>query len=337
MAKGMGLRQEAGWFYFRLPPSAFLLCCAIVANAAMAQTENYPNKPVRIISPFPPGGSVDLIGRLVAAKLTENLGQQVVVDNRPGASGNIGMELAARATPDGYTLLTNTLPFITNAFLYSKLPYDSLNDFAPIMLISSSPNLLAVHPSMPLRSVKDLLALARAKPGALNYATAGPATNPHVAGELFNFLGKTNIVAVHFKGGGPALVAAMSGEVGIAFSNVAETSEFVRSGRLRGLGVTSTKRVAALPEIPTIAESGLPGYEFTTWNGVWAPKGTPRVIIALLNERMKKVMAAPDQVKRFNDRGMDVIASTPEEFATFLQVEHQKWGKVIKERGMKAD
>src|SRR5689334_2555839 len=247
------------------------------------------------------------------------------------------MEMAARAAPDGYTLLTNTLPFITNAFLYSKLTYDSLNDFAPIMLVSSSPNLLAVHPSMPLRSVKDLLALARAKPGALNYGTAGPATNPHVAGELFNFLGKTNIVAVHFKGGGPALVAAMSGEVGIAFSNVAETSEFVRSGRLRGLGVTSAKRVAALPEVPTIAESGLPGYEVTTWNGVWAPKGTPRAIIVLLNERMKKVMAVPDQVKRFNDRGMDVIASTPEEFATFLQAEHQKWGKVIKERGMKAD
>ena len=306
-------------------------------GSGRAQTESYPSKSLRMISPFPPGGSVDLVGRLIAAKLSETLGQQVVVENRSGASGNIGMELAARAAPDGYTLLTNTLPFITNAFLYSKLPYDSLNDFAPIMLVSSSPNMLAVHPSMPVRSVKELLALARAKPGKLNYGSAGPATNPHVAGELFNYLGKTNIVVVHFKGGGPSLIAVMSGEVEIAFSNIAETSEFVRSGRLRALGVSGLKRVAAMPDVPTIAGSGLPGYEFTTWNGLWAPKGTPRAIIVLLNERLKKAMAAPDQMKRFGDRGLDVIASSPEEFATFLQAEHQKWGKVIKERGMKAD
>ena len=205
------------------------------------------------------------------------------------------------------------------------------------MLVSSSPSLLAVHPSLPARSVKELLALARAKPGAMNYGTAGAATNPHIAGELFNYLGKVNIVAVHFKGGGPALVAAMSGEVGIAFSNFAETSEFVRSGRLRGLGVSSAKRVAAMPELPTIAESGLPGYEFTTWNGLWAPKNTPRAVVMLLNDRLKKTMAAPDQMKRFQDRGLEVIASTPEEFAAHLQAEYRKWGKVIRERGMKAD
>jgi tripartite-type tricarboxylate transporter receptor subunit TctC len=318
-----------------LQPSTFILCCAMAVSAAVAQ--DYPAKPLRIISPFPPGGSVDLVARLVAVKLSENLGQQVVVDNRSGASGNIGTELVARAAPDGYTLLSNTLPFITNAFLYSKLPYDALNDFAPIMLVSSSPSLLAVHPSLPARSVKELLALARAKPGAMNYGTAGAATNPHIAGELFNYLGKVNIVAVHFKGGGPALVAAMSGEVGIAFSNFAETSEFVRSGRLRGLGVSSAKRVAALPDIPTIAEAGLPDYEFTTWNGLWAPRGTPRAVVMLLNDRLKKVMAAPDQMKRFQDRGLEVIASTPEEFATHLQAEYKKWGKVIRERGMKAD
>ena len=307
----------------------------MAVSAAIAQ--DYPAKPLRIISPFPPGGSVDLVARMVAAKLSENLGQQVVVDNRSGASGNIGTELVARAAPDGYTLLANTLPFIANAFLYSKLPYDALNDFAPIMLVCSSPSLLAVHPSLPARSVKELLALARAKPGGLNYGTAGAATNPHIAGELFNYLGKVNMVAVHFKGGGPALIAAMSGEVGIAFSNFAETSEFVRSGRLRGLGVSSTKRVAALPDIPTIAEAGLPGYEFTTWNGLWAPKGTPRAVVTLLNDRLKKVMAAPDQMKRFQDRGLDVIASTPEEFATYLQAEYKKWGTLIKERGMRAE
>jgi tripartite-type tricarboxylate transporter receptor subunit TctC len=307
------------------------------ATPVLAQTEGYPAKSVRLISPFPPGGSVDLVARTVATRLTETLGQPVVVDNRAGASGNIGTELVARAAPDGYTLLANTLPFITNAFLYSKLPYDPLNDFAPVMLVCSSLNMLVVHPSLPARSVKELLALARTRPGALNYGTAGLATNPHIAGELFNYLGKTNLVAVHFKGGGPALLAAMSGEVGIAFGNFAEASGFVRAGRLRGLGVSGAKRVAAMPDIPTIAEAGLPGYEFTTWNGLWAPRAAPRAIIVLLNDRLKKVMSAPDLVKRFADLGLDVIASTPEEFAAFLQSESQKWGRVIKERGMRAD
>jgi tripartite-type tricarboxylate transporter receptor subunit TctC len=303
----------------RLSILAFLLA---VASATVAQ--DYPSRAVRMVSPFPPGGSVDLVARLVAVKLSENLGQQVVVENRSGASGNIGTELVARAAPDGYTLLINTTPFVTNAFLYSKLPYDPLTDFAPVMLVSWSQTLLAVHPSMPVRSVRELLALAKSRPGELNYASAGPATNPHIAGELFNLLGKVNIVVVHFKGGGPGLIATVSGEVGIAFTNFSETSALV-------------KRVAAMPEVPTIAEAGLPGYEFTAWHGIWAPKGTPRAIVGTLNERLKKTMAAPDQVKRFEERGLDIIASTPEEFAAHLQSEHQKWGRVIRERGMKAE
>jgi tripartite-type tricarboxylate transporter receptor subunit TctC len=297
----------------------------------------YPERPVRIISPFPAGGSVDFVARLVAAKVTEFLGQQVVVENRSGASGNIGTEIVARAAPDGYTLLVNTTPFVSNAFLYKKLPYDPLADFAPVMLISSSQSILAVHPSLPARSVKELLALARAKPGQLNYGSAGPATNPHISGELFNFLGKVNITVVHYKGGGPALIAAMSGEVGIVFANFAETSGHVRAGKLRALGVTSAKRAPTLPDVPTIAEAGLPGYEFTTWHGILAPKGTPRAIVALLNERLKKSLAAPDQAKRFHDHGLEVVASTPEEFAAFLAAEHKKWGRVIRERGMRAD
>jgi tripartite-type tricarboxylate transporter receptor subunit TctC len=318
--------------HFRLSTFAFLLA---VASATVAQ--DYPSRPVRIISPFPPGGSVDLIARLVASRLPENLGQQVVVENRSGASGNIGTELVARAAPDGYTLLLNTIPFVANTFLYSKLPYDPLNDFAPVMQISSSPSLLAVHPSLPARSVKELLELARSKPGQLNYGSSGPATNPHIAGELFNYLGKVNIVAVHFKGGGPAIVAAMSGEVGIVFTNFAETSALARAGRLRALGVSSAKRVAAMPEVPTIAEAGLPGYEFSTWHGLWAPKGTPGAVIALLNDRLKKTMAAPDQVKRFEERGLEVVASSPAEFSAHVLSEYKKWGRVIKERGMKAE
>ncbi|HKA39926.1 MAG TPA: tripartite tricarboxylate transporter substrate binding protein [Burkholderiales bacterium] len=317
---------------FRVSAFAFLLA---VASAGTAQ--DYPSRPVRMVSPFPPGGSVDLVARLVAVKLTEFLGQQVVVENRSGASGNIGTELVARAAPDGYTLLINTIPFVSNAFLYSKLPYDPLNDFAPVMLLSSSQTLLAVHPSLPVRSVRELLALARSKPGELNYASAGPATNPHIAGELFNLLGKVNIQVVHFKGGGPGLIATMSGEVGIAFTNFSETSAHVRAGRLRALGVSGTKRVPAMPDIPTIAEAGLPGYEFSTWQGIWAPRGTPKAVVALLNDRLKKTMAAPDQVKRFEDRGLDIIASSPEEFSAHVESEYKKWGRVIRERGMKAE
>jgi tripartite-type tricarboxylate transporter receptor subunit TctC len=308
-----------------------------VATAAPGWGQDgYPVKPVRLISPFPPGGSVDLIGRMVAATLGEVLGQQVIVDNRSGASGNIGTEAAMRAAPDGYTLLVHTIPFVANAFLYSKLPYDPLNDFAPLMLVSASPSLLAVHPSMPVRSVKELIALAKSRPGQMNYGTAGPATNPHIAGELFNLLGNVNIVAVHFKGGGPALIATISGEIDVTFTNFSETSEFVKSGRLRALGVSGTRRIASMPAVPTIAET-LPGFEFTTWQGLLAPRNTPRPVVALLNERLKKALAAPDQVKRFQDRGLDLIASTPDEFSTHLKSEYQKWGKVIKERGMKAE
>ena len=315
---------------------ALLAFATSLSGGAQAQ-DGYPSKPVRIVSPFPAGGSVDLVARMVGVKLSELLGQQVIVENRSGASGNIGTEVVARAAPDGYTLLVNTIPFIANSFLYSKLPYDPLNDFAPLMLISSSPSMLAVHPSLPVRSVKDLIALAKARPGELNYGSAGPATNPHIAGELFNLLGKVNLVAIHFKGGGPALIAAMSGEVGITFTNFSETSTFVKAGRLRALGISSTKRNPVMPDVPTIAEAGLPGYEFTTWHGMWAPRKTPQRVVALLNERLKKAMAAPDQMKRFQDRGLDVIASTPEEFGAHLRSEHEKWGRVIKERGMKAN
>ena len=315
------------------------LCSAaafVAAGAAWGQ-DGFPSKPIRMISPFPAGGSVDLVARMIAAKLPEFIGQQVVVENRSGASGNIGTEAVARAAPDGYTLLVNTIPFVANVFLYSKLPYDPLTDFVPLMQISASPSLLAVHPSVPARSVKELLALARSRPGELNYGSAGPATNPHIAGELFNMLGKVNIQAVHFKGGGPAIIAAISGEVGILFTNFAETSEFARAGRLRALGVSGAKRMQTMPEVPTIAEAGLPGYEFTTWHGMWAPKNTPRTIVALLNDRIRKTLTAPDQQKRFEARGLDVIASSPEEFAAHVLSEHRKWGRVIKERGMKAE
>ncbi len=315
-------------------------CIAIVAllgsAVAFAQTDGYPNKPVRLVLPFPPGGSVDTVGRIVAARLSQALGQQVIVDNRSGASGNIGTELVARAAPDGYTLLINTLPFVTNGFLYSRVPYDVVNDFAPISLLSSSSSMLAVHPSVPAHSVRDLLQLAKSRPGVLNYGAAGVGTNPHIAGELFNLLGKVNIVVVQFKGGGPSLIAAISGEIGVSLSGVAETMPYVEGKRLRALGVTSLKRYPGMPDLPTIAET-LPGYEFVTWHALLAPKGTPRATVVLLNEKVRQVMRAPEFSRQFEQRGFDVIASSPEELASHLKSELGKWGKVIKDRGMRAD
>ena len=316
---------------------------AIAALAALtlpgisaAQTDNYPTKSVRIVSPFPPGGSVDTVSRLIAARLSESYGQTFVVDNRSGASGNIGMEIAANAPGDGYTLVVNTIPLVTNQFLYSKVPYDPLRDFVPVSLLTGTATALIVHPSLPAKTVRELIKVAQSRGAALNYGSAGAGTNPHIAGELFNYLAKTNITVIHFKGGGPAMIAALSGEISIGFPALPDTLAHVRSGKLRALGVTSLKRQQQLPDVAPIAET-LPGYEFTTWQGMLAPKNTPRTIVASLHERIRKALSTPEQTKRFNDAGLDIIASTPEEFTVHLKKEIEKWGRVIKERGMKAD
>src|SRR5262245_33183964 len=233
----------------------FLLC--LVSASALAQ---YPSKPIRLISPFPPGGSVDLVGRLLAAKLAESLGQQMVVENRSGASGLIGTELVMNAPPDGYTLLINTIPFVSNQFLMPRTPYDPLRDFVAISLVASAPSFVTVHPSLPVRSIQELIALAKAKPGQLNYSAAGVGTNPHIAGELFNLLAGVDIVAVQFKGGGPADMAVIAGDVGVTFGNVSQEMGHVKSGRMRALGVTSAKRIAAMPDLPNVAEAGRTRY-----------------------------------------------------------------------------
>jgi tripartite-type tricarboxylate transporter receptor subunit TctC len=290
-----------------------------------------------MISPFPPGGTVDVNARILAPAVTKSIGQQVVVDNRSGASGIIGTAEAARAKPDGYTLLINTTPMVTNPLMFSKVPYNVQADFDYITILSTTPSFIGVHPSVPARSVRELLQLAKARPGELNYAGAGIGTNPHIAGELFNHLGKVNMQVVQFKGGGPALIAAISGEVSIAFSGLAGAVGFVQSGRLRALGVTSLKPSAALPGVPTIAESGLPGYEFVAWFVLAAPKGTPREVIAMLNDHFRKAMVSPDTVRRFEADGLDVVGSTPEQATATMTSELKKWAVVIKERNMKAD
>ena len=314
--------------------AAFSFVCALLSAGALAQ---YPAKAIRLVAPFPPGGSIDVVGRLLATKLSESLGQQIVVDNRSGASGILGSEAVMNSPPDGYTLLINTIPFVTNQFLMPRVPYDPLRDFAQVSLVASAPSFVTVHPSVPAHSIQELIALAKSKPGQLNYSSAGVGTNPHIAGELFNLLAGVDIVAVQYKGGGPADTAVIAGEVALTFGNVSQQTAYVKSGRLRALAVTSAKRIAAMPELPTVAEAGVPGYEFETWFVVAAPKGTPRPIVDTLNSHIRKVMTPPDQVKAYEERGVTVIASSPEEAVAHLEREQKKWGRVIKERGIKAE
>jgi tripartite-type tricarboxylate transporter receptor subunit TctC len=310
----------------------------LVAIATTTFAADFPAKPVRIITPFPPGGSVDLVARLLAAELAKAWGQQVVVDNRAGASGNIGTELAKNAPPDGYALVLNTLPFVTNQFVYSRMPYDPLTDFAPISIVSSVDALLVAHPSLPVRSVRELITLAKARPGTLSFGTAGAATNPHICGELLNYLGKIDLFAVHYKGGGAATTATISGETPLFFSNtISDALPQVEAKRLRALGVTGLKRSAVAPQIPTLAESGLPGYEFTTWHVFAAPAATPHGLVVQINEKVRASLRTPEAIQRWRDRSVEIIANTPDEAAAHLKKEVQKWRVVFKERGMKAE
>jgi tripartite-type tricarboxylate transporter receptor subunit TctC len=314
-----------------------LWVAAALAVAFPAGGQTYPARPLRLVVPFPPGGSVDVVARALTPKLSERLGQQVVIENRSGASGIIGTEVVARARPDGYTLLINTIPFVTNTYLYSKVPYDPFADFLPVVWLCSSPATLVINPSVPARSVRELLELAKSKPGALNYSAAGAGTNPHFAGELFNFLGHVDIVAVQYKGGGPSLLAVLGGEVGITFPNISEAIPHAKTGKVVVLGVTGAKRSAALPDVPTVAEAGIPGYEFLTWHGVLAPKGTPAGVVSLLNGKIRETLTAPEQARFFEQMGFEIVASSPEEFAAQLRRESDKWGRVIKERHIRVE
>jgi len=254
-----------------------------------------------------------------------------VMDFRPGASGNIGTELAARATPDGYTLLLNTLPLVVNPSLFRKLPFDVAKDLAPVSLIGSAPFVLVVHPSLPAKTVKDLVALAKAQPGKLNYASAGIGTNLHVAAELFKNLSKTDIVHIGYKGGGPALVATLSGETGLSFLSIPAALPHMQTGRLRALATTGAKRTPSLPNLPTVAEGGVPGYEFSSWWGVLAPAGTPANVIGTFQDYVVKAAKSPEVSKRFADEGVETIASTPEQFGAHIKRELARWAKVVKD------
>jgi tripartite-type tricarboxylate transporter receptor subunit TctC len=290
----------------------------------------YPNHVVRIILPYPPGGSMDALGRMVFDRVSQALGQQFVIDYRPGASGNIGSEIAARSAPDGHTLLLNTLPFVVNPSLYKKMPFDTIKDFAPISLLATSPFVLVVHPSVPAKTVAEFIALAKKQSGKLNYSSAGVGTNLHVAAELFKNLTKTEILHVPYKGGGAALIATVGGEADLSFIGIQPAFPHIQSNKLRALGITTAKRAPSLPDLPSISET-VPGYEFSSWWGLLAPAATPPAIVQLLSEQIAKAARAPEIAKRFEQDGVDAVAGTPAQFAASIKSDIARWAKVIKD------
>ncbi|NBR28354.1 MAG: tripartite tricarboxylate transporter substrate binding protein [Betaproteobacteria bacterium] len=314
---------------------ALVLMLAAMTAPLCAQT--YPSKPVRIVVPFPPAGAVDIVGRVLGEKLAQSMGQPFVVENRAGAGGIVGSEVVARATADGYTLLAVSSAHATNPTLFPKIPYNTERDFAPVSLVAGSSYMLVTHPSMPVKSVRELIAFAKARPGTINFASGGPASLPHLSGELFNLMAGVALVHVPYKGSAPAATAALGGEVPLLFSNMLGIMPFVQAGRFRALGVTGTKRVTSAPEVPTIAEAGVPGYEVTGWYGLVAPAGTPKDIVARLSAQTAAAMRAPEVVKRFSSEGAEPAGSTPEAFAEVIARDTAKWAKVIRASGAKVD
>ena len=315
-----------------------LVAAACGVGDRVAAAENYPVRPVRIIAAFSPGGFVDLTARLVSGPLSAALGQQVVVENRGGAGGIVGTEFVARSAPDGHTLTVGSAgTHAVNQSLYRNLSYNVLRDFQPVARLADAPSLLAVHPSLPARSVKELIALARSRPGQINYASAGAGTSTHLAAALFEHLARVKFVHVPYKGGGPAMIAVVAGEVPVTFGTAASVSPHTRSGRLRGLAVTGSQRSALLPALPTIAESGLPGYEMLNWLGMFAPVGTPRAVVEKLSTELVRIVRTPEVSGGLNASGAEPSPLGPDEFALFVKSEVEKWAKVVAATGMTAN
>jgi len=313
----------------------FLLAVVLVATPAVAQ--KYPTKPIRLIVPFAPGGPTDIMSRAISERITSRLGQQLVIDNRPGAGGNIGTEIAAHSAPDGYTMALGHIgTHAINVSLYSRTGYDPVKDFAPITMIATLPLGLWVNASVPANSVKELMALAKAKPGSLNFGSAGSGGPTHMAGEMLKAMAHIDIVHVPYKGNAASLTDLVAGRVQMMFSNLLTAGPLARAGKLRGLAVTSARRSAQAPELPTVAESGVPGYDITPWYGVLFPAATPRAIVIRLNQEIGGILTTPEVADRFRAQGIDLVTSTPEAFATLIKSEIPKWRKVVKDSGATA-
>ena len=309
----------------------------LAASSAVATAQNYPAAPVRMIVPFPVGGGVDSAGRLLAQKLSESYGKSFVVENRGGANGNIGSEAVAKSAKDGYTLLLTGAGLVTNPSLYARTPYDAVKDFDPISLMALGPNVLVVHPSLPVRSVKDLIALAKTKPGQIGFAGSGSGSTPHLAGELFNTLAGVSMVHVPYRGTGPAMIGVLGGETPVMFLPAISAVPQIKSGRLRALAVTSLSRLPAMPELPTVAEAGLRGYESSQWYGLLAPAGTPDDILNSLNTHVVNIVRAADVTQRLSDDGLVPVGNSREQFAAYIKSELVKWAKVIRQSGARID
>ena len=319
--------------------ACFILLAAIaVANVhAQAPGANYPAKQIRVIVPFPAGGPTDAIARAIGQKLSETWGQPVIVDNRPGAGGNIGTELAAKSPADGYTLFIGTVANAINQSLFAKLPFDFVRDFAPVTQNYVTGLILAVHPSLPAHSVKELIVLAKAHPGQLSYSSSGVGGTPHLAGELFNSMAGVTMVHVPYKGSAPAMADLLGGHIQLTFDNMLTVLPQVKAGKLRGLAVTMTTRSPLTPELPTVAEAGLKGFEVKSWNGVVVPAGTPKEIIARLNGEIVRILRQPDLREKFLVQGVELVPTTPEEFGAFIKQDIAKWAKVIQLSGARAE
>ena len=314
-----------------------LLVFAVLAMAAgFAQSQQYPTKPVRIIAPFAPGGGTDFIARLIAQKLTERLGQQVIVENKPGAGGNLGAEFAVKSAPDGYTLLLVAGSYTVNPSLY-KLSFDPVNDITPVIQLSQGPFVVAVHPSVPANNLKELIELARRQPDKLSYASAGSGSITHLASELFLDMAKIKIVHIPYKGTGPALNDTIAGSTQLIFGSVSTTLQFIKSGRLRGLAVTTPRRISALPDLPTVAEAGVPGYEVVLWHGLVAPKGVPRPIVDRLNREANQVLKAKEMEDLLATDGVAPAGGTPEQFRALIKADIERWRRVVKQANIKVD
>jgi tripartite-type tricarboxylate transporter receptor subunit TctC len=315
-----------------------LACLGLVLAQGCARAqEAWPVKPIRFILPFPPGGGTDILGRIISERLSGSLGQPVVIENRGGAGGNVGAEIAAKSAPDGYTIVLVAPSLAISPSLYSRLNYDPVKDFAPVSLVATVPNVMITHPSVPARTLAEFIALAKTRPGGMNFGSGGNGTSNHLAGELFNIVAGVKLVHVPYKGVNLAMNDVLSGQIHLVVIGVPAAAPHIKAGKLRALALVAPQRAAALPEVPTVAEAGLTNFEVTTWYGVLAPAGTPRPVVTRLNAELVRIMHAPELRERLAALATDPVTSTPEEFADYIKREIAKWGEVVRQAGLKAD